>query len=111
MMSWVGVSRNNALQLKLLFPKEIHIYIYILLWKAFSPNGVQHDLGLPASVVLAQGSPFLQASLGRGWGLGDRGLEGSRRVSHRVKEQIKAQPTHHRGSLTIFTRSELRAHR
>ena len=70
MMSWAGVSRNNALQLKLFFPKEIHIYIS--LWKAFSPSGVQHDLGLSASVVLAQGSPFLQASLGRVgvWGTG-----------------------------------------
>ena len=67
--------------------------------------------GSPSISGLSSGKPVPPSVLRESWGLGDRGLEGSSRVSRRVKEQIKVQPTHHRGSLTIFTRSELRAHR
>lgn len=47
----------------------------------------------PSISVLAQGSPFVQASLRRGGGLGDRGLEGRRKMARRVKAQSKPPPT------------------
>lgn len=44
-MLWVGVSRNNALPLKLFFPKEKNKQIYSSM-EAFSPNSVQHKIDL-----------------------------------------------------------------
>lgn len=106
-MSWAGVSKNNALQLKPFFPKDIYIHSSMesiqSQWCATRPRS-------PSIGGLSSGKPLPPRVLRERLGSGG---QGSGRQQEGVTQRERADQTaanHHRGS-HIFTRSALRAHR